>query len=352
MTEAKCCTLLLALRESISLLAESLDSRRSIVRQAELVQRVRAGEEVVLRESHTSFLLRTLGPMFLLILSGVVLGLMKGGFWWGLAALGGVAILLTILWVPFRKVPQAIISRQGIEFAGNQFDWDRIETIGADSAEYVPDWIYLVTSSGNTESLGSTFGLKKELLRDALNELLTEYHPGSARADFEAVQQAIKETQDTASSLRFRRPTGPDDALQQARALLSSYYHPDCDTETKVDDRVIRIAALDPHSFPLHETDCIGCGTAPMKEVVLKNGQSLYEMFSEMQKLTPVKAQLGKFFLFSVILGPLLAIVGLALPIAKNSWLPGILGGGAGFLLGIIVSLLMYRPLRKAGFLW
>ena len=77
----------------------------------ELIRRVRGGEEVVLRESHWTFPVRALGPVLLVLGSGLVLGFLKGGLWWALPAVGGVATIGVLLWVPLRKVPQLTISQ-------------------------------------------------------------------------------------------------------------------------------------------------------------------------------------------------------------------------------------------------
>lgn len=188
--------------------------------QQQLIQRVRSGEDVVLREPHVAFFARTLGPILLVLVSGIGLALVKGGLWWSLPLAGGIATLVVLLWVPFRKVPQLQITRQGITYQNRFFEWVQIETF------------------------------------------------------------------------------------------------------------------------------------SQMKDVVLTNGQTLYDAFTDLQKRTSWKAQLGKYFLFSTILAPVGSIAGVLVPFGNAPALLGFLGGGVGLLVGIVISMIMYRPLRKRGYLW
>lgn len=312
---------------------------------------VREGREVVLSESYAAFLITTLGPVLVTILGGGLLGVMKGGLWWAIPGAAAVILMVILIWGVLRNSPRVRISSTGVTCADRAFHWTEIESFGADRAEYVPDWVFLTDSGGDQHELGSTFGFKAVELRDALNELLCEFHPESSRAQHEADRESDAVTAE-ALKIRFQPPSGPDDAIEQARQLIGRYYHPDCDTVTEVSERIVEAAALDPHAFPLHVTECAGCGDAPMQEVVLDNGQTLQDVFRQMQKAVPVKAQLGKFFLFAAVLCPLGIAIGLNIPVPRNGWLLGLLGGGGGFLVGILLSLLMYRRLRRAGWMW
>ena len=159
------------------------------------------------------------------------------------------------------------------------------------------------------------------------------------------------------SQQRFQRPAGPDDARDQVRQLISSYYHPDCDTTTEVGDDLLEIMSMDPFAFPLDETECVGCGSAKMKDVFLQNGQSLRDAIKDWQKQTPVKAKLGRVLSLCIFFIPLFAIIGLVLGLtivpADRNWWPLIpLGAFAGFVVGVLASYMMFRPLRRRGWMW
>jgi hypothetical protein len=79
---------------------------------------------------------------------------------------------------------------------------------------------------------------------------------------------------------------------------------------------------------------------------VLNNGRTLYDVFQEMQQAVPVQAGLGTFFLFAAVLCPLGIVMG-SIPLPRNGWPLAFLGGGGGFLLGILLSVLSYRRLPR-----
>ncbi len=297
----------------------------------------------------------------LMILAGGVLGVMRGGAWWGILSVGTVSLVAVLFWGVIRKRPKWVLNSHGIMCGGRMWAWHEIESFGAGSAEYAPDWVSLTDTMGEVHVLDSTFGWTNTALRDALNGVLRERNPRSARNQFETARDVSRAVEVRGASdkaegggvfARFRRPSGPEDALAQTRRLLARYYHPDCHTFTEVSERVLRIAAYDPHYFPLQQTVCVGCGSAPMKEVILDNGQTLYEVFRAMQRAVPLRAQIGKFFLCSLVLAPLGVAVGWSIPVPRNGWLLSVLGGGVGFLLGILLSMVLYRPLRRSGWMW
>ena len=159
---------------------------------SELSSRVRARQEVVLRESNLVFLARSLGPALMVVIGAGVAALMGTEWLWVVAGLGAVASVGILLWTPFRKVPQVSVSPQGITFEGELFEWTAIETFCSGSLEYTLDWISLTTSDGELKDLESTFGWKKNVLRDALNNLLTEYNQDSTRAQFAERQETTQ----------------------------------------------------------------------------------------------------------------------------------------------------------------
>jgi hypothetical protein len=317
----------------------------------ELVSLVTGGREVTLQESSTRFLGRSLGAPLLILISGIVLGFFQGGFWWLVPALGAARVVGVLIWLPFRKIPVLKISNHGLECDGASYAWTVVDMIGLERIKYFPDSITVKTRNGDEpKRLESTFGWNGEYLRDALNQLLVTLNSDSARAQFE--KQANKTAQK-----RFRRPIGPDDARRQVRDLISIYYHPDCDTTTDVGDSLLEMIAMDPFAFPLDETECTGCGGAKMKEVFLENGQSLRDAIKDLQKQTPLKAQFGRMLSLSMFFIPLFAVIGLIVgltmvPAGKNWWPLIPVGALFGFCFGILPSYLMFRSLRRRGWMW
>lgn len=144
-------------------------------------------------------------------------------------------------------------------------------------------------------------------------------------------------------------------AIQQARTELSSYYHPACQTTTEINDHVIVIAALDPWFFPTTHTDCAGCGSAPMTDVVLADKRSVYEAFSSLRKSVPMSGKLMRFLgipLAFAIIGMCLSPFFPTKAQAPNRLQIAIFCGAAGFLLGCFAIRYVFKELRRLGLFW
>lgn len=145
-------------------------------------------------------------------------------------------------------------------------------------------------------------------------------------------------------------------ALQKARKRLSSYYHPDCGERTEVNDYVIELAAMDPWYFPLNVTDCAGCETAPMDEVMVTKQSTLRDVFVEMRAAVPVSGKVVRFAVIPLIFGIAAATAALLAPMKDPDSVnyPAMLAicGGLGCGAGCFVSRHVFKIFRRMGYFW
>ena len=145
-------------------------------------------------------------------------------------------------------------------------------------------------------------------------------------------------------------------ALRNARKRLSSYYHPDCGERTEVNDYVIELAAMDPWFFPLNVTDCDGCETAPMDEVMVTKQSTLRDVFVEMRAAVPMSGKVVRFTVIPLIFGVAAATAAFLAPMKDpdNVNYPAMLAicGGLGCGAGYFVSRNVFKVFRRMGFFW
>jgi hypothetical protein len=79
-------------------------------------------------------------------------------------------------------------------------------------------------------------------------------------------------------------------AIRRALKRMSSDYHPDCKTRTEVSEDIIAMAVLDPWAFPLTDTECVGCGLAPMKDAYLTKQTTVYPISPLKKGSDPLRA--------------------------------------------------------------
>lgn len=144
-----------------------------------------------------------------------------------------------------------------------------------------------------------------------------------------------------------------DTAIRRALRNMSSYYHPDCKTRTEVSEDIIAMAVLDPWAFPLSETECVGCGLAPMKDAYITKQRTVYDAFMELRADVPATGKFARFcgvpLLFSVVVG----IGSLLLPIQGGVSIESFLVFAfIGFAAGFAVTGTVFRMLRRAGLFW
>lgn len=142
-------------------------------------------------------------------------------------------------------------------------------------------------------------------------------------------------------------------AIRQAQKTINRYYHRACKTKTDVIPGVVEAAVLDPWAFPLFETDCAGCGTAKMKDVVLKDKRTLYAAFKEMRAAVPLSGKLARFAGIPLCIGLLVSPVAFLFPNPNVNPLAAMaLFGMLGAVGGFYVKSPIFRTLRRAGLFW
>jgi hypothetical protein len=144
-----------------------------------------------------------------------------------------------------------------------------------------------------------------------------------------------------------------DAAIRRALKRMSSYYHPDCKTRTEVSEDIIAMAVLDPWAFPLSETECVGCGLAPMKDAWLTKRTTVYDAFMELRAEVPFAGKFARFCGIPLIFSVVIAIASLLLPIEGGAGIESFLVFAfIGFAAGFSASGVLFRMLRRNGLFW
>lgn len=144
-----------------------------------------------------------------------------------------------------------------------------------------------------------------------------------------------------------------DAAIRRALKRMSSYYHPDCKTRTEVSEDLIAMAVLDPWAFPITETECVGCGMAPMKDAYITKQTTVYDAFMELRADVPPAGKVIRFLGIPLVFSVVIGIASFLLPIEGGAGIESFLVSAfIGFAAGFAATGIVFRMLRRAGLFW
>lgn len=113
------------------------------------------------------------------------------------------------------------------------------------------------------------------------------------------------------------------------------------------------MAVIDPWAFPLSETECVGCGLAPMKDAYITKQSTVYDAFMELRAAVPPAGKMVRFVGIPMVVSVVIGIASLLLPIEGGAGIESFLVFAfIGFAAGFAATGVVFRMLRRAGLFW